>query len=146
MNIAVTAHGNTLESPVTERFDETENLLIINVDTMDIIEYKSESGCMSATEMAGLVLKHRCEAVITGALKADAFKILADEQITRYLGTGLTVREALAGMDSNLLILICNPEGEEDGCSGSHQSGECSGHHHHDDELEDLNTAIKYVQ
>ncbi len=146
MNIAVTAHGNTLESPVTERFDETENLLIINVDTMDVIEYKSESGRMSATEMAGLVLKHRCEAVITGALKADAFKILSDEQITRYLGTGLTVREALAGMDSNLLILICNPEGEEDGCSGSHQSGECSGHHHHDDELEDLNTAIKYVQ
>ncbi|MBE1426650.1 putative Fe-Mo cluster-binding NifX family protein [Desulfomicrobium macestii] len=134
MNIAVSAAGASLASPVFEEFSKTPFLLIVNVETMECTSIPHDkSGKNSEIALAEMILKHRCEALITGKLEEDVFKILADDHVTRFFGSGLSAEEALMAMERRELKLIRNPEGTDE-CNENHHELEelqvCSGHQH----------------
>ncbi len=118
MNIAVTADGPTIESSVSCGFENCAYLLIVDADDMSLKVIRND---VADTSLAEAILKHDCEAVITGSIEATAFDILADAFITRYSGYGNKVSEVLHLMEKNQLDIIRNAEGKE-GCGGRHQS------------------------
>lgn len=121
MNIAVAADGKSLESKVSEEFDQCLYLLIVNMDDLSITVVKNDELSKSATgeNLASEVLKHDCEAVITGKIKPLAFNILADAYVTRFSGVGNSVENALELMEKNSLKIMKNYDGTE-GCGGNH--------------------------
>ena len=133
MKIAVTATGDTLNSLVFHEFSQAPFLLVVNVETMNFTAIPHVPQPGSDQALAQAILEHDCEAVITGKLEEDAFKILADAAVTRYCGTGMTAAYALEAMENRELGLIRNPEGTDE-CASAHHGLEelqvCSGHHH----------------
>ncbi len=133
MNIAITAAGESLNSPVFGEFAQAPYLLIVNMETMHCTALPHAPQPESDLDMARTILEHRCEALITGKLGEDAFKILADEAVTRYSGTGMTAAYALEAMENRELGLIRNPEGTDECASAHHDLEElqvCTGHQH----------------
>ncbi len=133
MNIAISTSGPTLDSPVFDEFRRTPFLLIVNVDTMECTSIPHAPREDSDTALANTILGHRCEALITGKIGEKVFKILADDHVTRYVGSGLTAGMALEAMEARGLKLIRNPEGTDE-CNENHHELEelqvCSGHNH----------------
>ncbi|MBP2625886.1 MAG: hypothetical protein H6Q68_597 [Firmicutes bacterium] len=122
MNIAVAADGQSLNSEVSEQFDSCKYLLIVNMNDLSVIAIKNE-GDSSGEKLANEVVKHDCELIITGKLNPTAFDILAEACVTRNLGAGHSVKNALDLMGKNSLQYIKNYEGTD----------ECDGDHHHAD-------------
>jgi predicted Fe-Mo cluster-binding NifX family protein len=92
MNVAVASDEASLGGMIGERFAEAKMLLIIGMD--DDPESANIKKCIqncSGADMARAAAAENCEAVISGVLEPDAFNILADEQITRFDGSGMTV-------------------------------------------------------
>jgi predicted Fe-Mo cluster-binding NifX family protein len=121
MNIAVAAEGISLESKVSEEFEQCAYLLIVNMDDLSITALKNDESSenKSGEDLAREVLKNNCEALITGKIKPSAFNILADAYVTRFMGAGSSVQNALELMEKNSLQLIKSCEGAE-GCGGHH--------------------------
>jgi predicted Fe-Mo cluster-binding NifX family protein len=133
MNIAVTAAGETLNSRVFNELAQTPYLLIVNMETMRCTALPHEPKEESDQALARVIVEHNCEAVITGKIGEEAFKILADEAVTRYCAAGMTAAYALEAMENRELKLIRNPEGTDECASTHHELEElhvCSGHHH----------------
>ncbi len=112
MNIAVPTVDSTLESAVFCEFAKTPWLLIVDVEKMTCTAIAHSCAAGSDRELARIVLKHRCEALITGKLDEGAFDVLADEGVTRcYLAEGMSAQAALYAMEKRQLELIRNPDG-----------------------------------
>ncbi len=119
MNIAITAADSTVDSTVFRELAQTPYLLIVDFDTMDCTPITHVCSAGSDVELAHTVLKYRCEAIITGELSEQAFNVLADEGVTRYLAEDMSVRAALQAMDRAELELIRNADGSTT-CDGDH--------------------------
>jgi predicted Fe-Mo cluster-binding NifX family protein len=134
MNIAITTTGATLDSTVCPEFASTPFLLIVNAESLACTPIAHASGPGSDQDLARLVLEHDCEAVITGKLSEEAFRILADRHVTRYASRDMSAREALLAMERRELELIRNASGSA-ACSGDHRGGlqelYCDGTHAH---------------
>ncbi len=127
MYIAVAADGIDLKSKVSDNFVSCKYLLIVNMDKMEIGAIEN-SGDPQGESLAHKLVDNNCEAIITGKLTSEAFKIIANNSITRYYGRGYSVKEALALMDRYKLKLIRNVEGT-DVCESQHTVHTCDGHH-----------------
>lgn len=125
MKIAITANGNTLKSLVTEEFEKSEYLLILETDD-NSYEYYDNSGHLGddGTSMATKILKTNCEGLITGSIGEKAFEEIAAAQVTRYLGSNYSVEEALLLMKSRKLDLIRDYRGAEN-MPDRHHHGSC---------------------
>jgi predicted Fe-Mo cluster-binding NifX family protein len=119
MNIAVTTNGSTLDSKIFCEFAKTPYLLIVDVDTMTCTPIVHICASGSDEDLARLVLEHRCEAVITGKLSEEAFELLADDGVTRYIAADMSALAALEAMERLELELIRNPDGSTT-CAGDH--------------------------
>lgn len=119
MFLAMTMDGKTLESNVSQRFEACNYLLVI--DTADLsVNVIENSDDLSEESLAQKVIEFNCEGIITGALShPEAFDILADACVTRFLGSGYAGIEALDLMKKRELPLIRNINGT-DGCDGDH--------------------------
>ncbi|WP_169717718.1 hypothetical protein SPSIL_037020 [Sporomusa silvacetica DSM 10669] len=126
MNIAVVAEGHTLDSKVAEQFDTGKYLLIVNMSDMHVSVMQNQGDALGE-KYAKEVIKHECEGVITGKLKPEVFDLLAEAYVTRYLGVGYSVKEALDLMGKYSLKLIRNYEGTDECIEAYH---ECDGTHH----------------
>jgi len=115
MKIAVTAEDKSLDSQVSDKFEKCLYLLIVNMNDLSITAIKNDES--SGEDLANEVLKHDCEALITGDIQPKAFDILADAFVTRYLGVGHSVQKALELMEERLLELIKTFDGK-DSCGG----------------------------
>lgn len=122
MLIAVSADGKDLSGVVSEKFEESRYLLMIETDAMscEAIEKKGD-----ALALARIIVDRDCEAVITGSLTPEIFNVIADACVTRYKGGGLTVAEAVERMDKNALDYIRYSD-EHGTCPGEHSGGECN--------------------
>jgi predicted Fe-Mo cluster-binding NifX family protein len=123
MNIAITTSGATLNSAVFREFAQTPYLLIVNVETMACTPISHTSSPGSDQDLARKVLEHRCEAVITGKLNGEAFELLADDGVTRFVAADMSARDALDAMERRELGLIRNPDGSTTCCGGHHHGG-----------------------
>ncbi len=115
MKIAITANGNTLKSLVTEEFEKSEYLLIVETDDNSYEYYDNSTNLDDdGITMATKIIKGNCEAVITGSIEEKAFEEIAGAQVTRYFGSKHNVEEALHLMDSNKLDITRDFKGAED--------------------------------
>lgn len=134
MKIAISADGPNLDSPVFKEFMSAPFLLIVNMETMHCESIAHVPAPGSDQQLAMLVLEHRCEALITGELRTEAFNILANDHVTRFNGVGLSAKAALKAMEDRELQLIRNPDGVDE-CQGNPPELDdlrsCSGAHHH---------------
>lgn len=122
MNIAVAADGKSLDSKVSEEFEQCLYLLIVDMDNLGITIIKNNKvpESSSGENLAREVLKYNCEALISGKINPLAFNILADAYVTRFLGEGNSVQNALELMEKNSLKILKNHAGTD----------QCSEHHH----------------
>ena len=122
MKIAVAADEASINSMISNRFSEAKALLIIGMDddpeSAKIVE--CISGCPD-NDMARETVSKNCEAMISGELEIEAFRILADAQITRYNGSGMTVLEGIRRMQDKSLGCFTHHEDEPD--DGQHTCG-----------------------
>lgn len=119
MKIAMTMDGNALESSVSSEFDTSPYLLVVrrSEKTVEAIEKIAD---LTAQQLAQKIIDLNCEGIITGNFKSQqAFDLLVDACLTRFLGAGLSGQEALELMKQRTLPLIRNFAGTE-GCSGDH--------------------------
>jgi predicted Fe-Mo cluster-binding NifX family protein len=125
MLIAVSAGGREPVSAV-KKFGTCRWLLFIETDDMTIDAVKNDAGAEADAEaLARMVVERDCEAVITASFTPEIFNIIADACITRYDGTGLSVREAIDRMNGNTLDYIRYAD-KDDTCHGDHSGGECN--------------------
>ncbi|MBC3887011.1 hypothetical protein GH810_01605 [Acetobacterium paludosum] len=121
MYLAMTMDGENLESNISQRFEECNYLLVVNTDdlSVNVIENKED---ITAVKLAQNVIDFNCEGIITGVFSnLEAFDILADACITRYLGSGYSGMKTLDLMKKRELKLIKNINGTD----------QCDGNHHH---------------
>lgn len=121
MNIAIAVDGDDMMSAVSSQLELCTNLLIVNVETQEVAIYANpkQAESVSGELLAKEVVRHNCEAVITGVIRDTAFNIIADNGVTRFLGVGYDAQKALELMDGNGLDLIRSADGKS-GCDGTH--------------------------
>lgn len=121
MKIAVTADGDTLKDVVSDEFEKSKYLFIVEMDDLSYTHCENNPDKDPlGIEMAKKIVKCDCEGVITGTIEENAFEELAIAQVTRYFGAKQSVEEVLELMEGRKLDLICDYKGSD----GSH--------HHHD--------------
>lgn len=115
MNIAVAAEGASLEGMICGSMAEANVLLIIAIDDSPESAHiiKCISDCSDA-DMARAAAAENCEAVISGVLETEAFNILADGQITRFDGSGMTVYVGIKRMQERSLGCFTRLDNEND--------------------------------
>jgi len=113
MKIAIAANGNTLEDSIPDTFEESAFLLIVETDDGSYEAFKNPQGKGSAgLAMTREIIKHDCEALISGSIEKQAFDVLMKAQVTRYMGANCRATDALHLMDANKLVFIRVPNGE----------------------------------
>jgi Uncharacterized conserved protein len=96
MKIAVAADGFEVTSTIPSLFSSASFLLIADMDSCMICEAFEKSGDDPHNlGFAQIAADMQCESVICGQLEKAPFDLLADGCITRSLGSGLTVEDAL---------------------------------------------------
>ena len=132
---------NPKDLTVTDRLIEASALAVIDADVMKIVEIIfKESEAERDIYFAKETLRFDCEAIICGRIDKEAFDILADEGVSRYLGTGYDALEAVCMMQKRKLALIRDYDGGV-GCAGhalwhsikEYEGCSCS-HHDHQEE------------
>ncbi|OQY06654.1 MAG: dinitrogenase iron-molybdenum cofactor biosynthesis protein [Planctomycetales bacterium 4572_13] len=99
MKIVVTAQGNELSSEVDLRFGRAGNLLVIDTETGDFQTHSNTTN-LNAAQGAGIqtgqnVAELGVEAVITGNVGPNAFKVLNAAGVKIFLSKKQTVAEAI---------------------------------------------------
>lgn len=147
MKIAVASDTPSFGGAVPALFSETPYLLIVNMesgDIMDIISRASLPGSRQEQDLAFAreILRWDCEGVLCGPIERPPFLIIADEgQITRYNAAGMRVHDALTKAHQRGLELI-RDHIDGGGCAGEHKEGQgeskCECGHDHDHGLKEI--------
>lgn len=123
MLIGTTANGTDLNARVPENYEEATHLFIVETDDDSVVavyEKQDPDGIYFAEKL----YEHDCEAIVCGIMQMPGFERVAGYSITRYLGVGLPVLDAIHGGLYNTLPNIVDYEGGS-GCD-SHDH-ECDG-------------------
>jgi predicted Fe-Mo cluster-binding NifX family protein len=98
VKIAVTAMGNTLDSPIDQRFGRAEYFIIVDSGSLEFetvdnpaITASAGAGIVAAQAVAG----HHVQALVTGYVGPNALSVLQAAEITIYQGQAGSVRENL---------------------------------------------------
>jgi predicted Fe-Mo cluster-binding NifX family protein len=99
MKIAITAQGETLESPVDPRFGRAKYFIIYDTDT-DKYTAKNNAQNLNAAQGAGIqaaqnIIESGAEAVITGHCGPKAFAVLNAGNVKIIIGATGTVQNAI---------------------------------------------------
>jgi predicted Fe-Mo cluster-binding NifX family protein len=121
MKIAVTADGDTLKDVVSDEFEKSKYVFIVEMDDLSYTHYANNQHIDPlGIEMAKKIIDCDCEGIITGSIEEKAFDELAIAQVTRYFGAKHSVEEVLELMEGRKLDLIRDYKGGN------------GNHHHHD--------------
>lgn len=116
MKIAVTASGNTLDSPVDPRFGRAAFFTVVDADT-GAFEVHDNAQNLNAAQGAGIqaaetVSRLGAEVVITGHCGPKAFRALRAANIQIVVGANGTVREAVERFKKGELKAAGTPDVE----------------------------------
>ena len=127
MRIAVLSDQKHLQGHVPDTFETSPFVLLVETDDNSL---RTAKKCTTPEALVKAVIDSRCEAVVCGEhIGKDCFDPIADEGITRYIGTSLSVLTAADAAVRNALPIIREYEGGP-GCSsgtGSCEDGHCGG-------------------
>ncbi len=127
MKIAVAAGGNKADSFITKKLSIAKHLFIVDMEQFEVLHIYDAEPLKRDVAFANLVVKEDCEAIICGAINAEAFKVLYLAGISRYDGIGLSVTDALKKLGRFELALI-RDHIDGSGCAGEQSRGECHEH------------------
>jgi len=118
VKIAIAADASNLDSVIGEHFGMAKLLLLAKLDddTLEMKTLKAVNMPECEENVGSLIVGEGCEAIISGKMSAAFFNWIADRQITRYNGSGLSVHNALEGLCHGALSFFTHAE--EDGESG----------------------------
>ncbi len=111
MKVAISAQGNDMESLVDPRFGRAPWFIVIDVES-GAWRARDNGANVQASGGAGVqagssVASEGVEAVITGNVGPNAYKVLTAAGITIYqAGNGVTVQDALAAFKRNELPAV----------------------------------------
>ena len=126
MHIAVAVNENNLKAIIPETFEEAKGLLILETDTMEILDYITDKDWV--TEM----VNYDCEALICGDMyDAHTFDAIAYACISRYNGANYSARKATRKMLDYELEIIRDYVGGT-GCDMHGDPSNCA---HHQEEV-----------
>lgn len=105
MKVAVTAQGNTLDSPIDERFGRASYFLIVNTDddSFDVIDNTVNVNAMggAGVQAAQDVIDKGVEWILTGSMGPKAYDVISSAGVKIGSGASGTVRDALARLKEN---------------------------------------------
>jgi predicted DNA-binding protein (UPF0251 family)/predicted Fe-Mo cluster-binding NifX family protein len=114
MKIAVTSVDGTLEGKVDERFGRSRKLVIYDpaTKTHDVVDNTIN---MNAPQGAGIqsaehIVKQGAQAVISGHLGPNAFRVLQTAGVAVYTAADMTVSEALRAFEDGRLTQLTGPD------------------------------------
>ena len=119
MRVAVSADGETRESPVDQRFGRCRYLVVCDTETGDTEAHDNTvnlnaaqgAGIQTATNVAALGVT----AVITGHVGPNAFRALAAANVAVYTGCTGTVGEAVEALVNGELTPTAAADAEAHG-------------------------------
>lgn len=105
MNIAITAKGDSLESPIDLRFGRAEKFIIYDTETGEFA-CMDNSQNLNAAQGAGIqsaqnVINTGSKAILTGHCGPKAFRTLSAGEVTIYTVEQMTVKEAIEKYNTN---------------------------------------------
>lgn len=125
MKIAITSDGCDAGSKVPAKFADACWLLVVEMDREHICETIRRGNQDPENEgFAKIIVERNCESVICGEIERKSFEILAAAGVTRSLGAGLTISDAIE--HENMLELITDHIGGTGRESHSHHAETCS--------------------
>ena len=131
MHIAVAVNENSLKAIIPETFEEAKGLLIIETDTMEVIDYIPGSAVRQDAESRDWVtamVDYDCEALICGDMyDAHTFDAIAYACISRYNGANYSARKATKKMMDYELEIIRDYVGGT-GCGSHGHASDCHDH------------------
>ena len=113
MKIAISSSGKTLQSNVDSRFGRCPYFLVYNTDgaKFEIIENQSRQAMGGAgIQAAQAVSDKKVEAVVTGNIGPNAFKVLSAASINVFSGVSGTVKSAIEKIKSGELKAASAPD------------------------------------
>lgn len=126
MLIAVLASKPELDGIVPGTFELSPSVAVVETDNSAIVHFQKIN---EPEELVECILRSNCEAIVCGPhIGKTCFDPIADAQITRYEGEGLTVLEAAKSAELSLLPMLTDFEGGL-GCTPG--GGDCSERHQH---------------
>ena len=97
--VCVSAEAPSLEARVDPRFGRSPYLLIVDVESMQLVEAIQNPSIMAASgagiQTAQMVAAKGVEAVITGNVGPNAYQVLSSSGVRVFTGAFGTVREAV---------------------------------------------------
>ena len=107
MKIAITSHGNTLDSNIDSRFGRAIGYIIWDTDTRTF-EYRDNMQVLNAPHGAGIqaaqaVVNFGAQVVITGHLGPNAFRALNAAGVKMLLKLNGTVKDAIQEYENGTL-------------------------------------------
>lgn len=99
MKIAISARGDSLESPFEERFGRSPDFIIFDTETKGARHINNKQN-LNLPQGAGIqaaqnVIREGVSAVITGHCGPKAYQVLKSKGVKIYYGSFRTAREAL---------------------------------------------------
>ena len=130
MKIGIVTDKNTDDAAVAVTFEQGEYLIVVETDTMHAETIVENAG--NGKNFPDILIQYGCEVVVCGMILQDAFDRIADAQITRYQGYGLSVGEAAEAAMLDILPLITKYVGGKN-CREEAHTGDCAcGHEDHE--------------
>ena len=116
MQIAVTAQGPDLESPVDPRFGRAAYFLLIETETLDWTVMENQDG-HQAHQGAGVQAAQKiagagAEALLTGHCGPKAHQLLVSAGVKIYNNAEGTVRQAIEQFQDGKLVPTAEPDVE----------------------------------
>jgi predicted Fe-Mo cluster-binding NifX family protein len=126
MKIAVSSTGNTLESPVDERFGRAAYFLVVNLDddSFEVIDNGANAAAAggAGVQAAQNVIDTGVEWIITGSVGPKAFAVMQNSGTKIGTGASGTVRDVIVKFKDGGFVPIdqgqCGPSGVGKGGGG----------------------------
>ncbi len=113
MKVAISSSGTTLESNVDSRFGRCPYFIIYDTgdDTFFNVENQSRQAMGGAgVQAAQMIVNQNVEAVITGNIGPNAYKVLSAASISVYSGTTGSVENAIGKLKKDELKSSKGPD------------------------------------
>jgi predicted Fe-Mo cluster-binding NifX family protein len=106
MKIAVSAAGNTLDTPVDPRFGRCANFLIVDTDNLTFEAFGNEAGALgggAGIQAAQFVASKGVSGVVTGNVGPNAMRTLSAAGVKVYTGATGSVADAVKAFNDGKL-------------------------------------------
>jgi predicted Fe-Mo cluster-binding NifX family protein len=116
LKIAVTAKGKELDSQVDERFGRTHCFIVVDTETGEMKVYDNQvnqnamqgAGIQSAQNIANIGV----DAVLTGHVGPNSFRVLSSAGIDVYTGATGSVRDMIDKFKGGQMSPVSSPDVE----------------------------------